>query len=343
MRGRRSGTGIMALDEFGLIRKHFSRIGRSNADLRLGIGDDAAVVAVPPGQELVLSLDTLGGGTHFDVDVDPADLAHKALHVNLSDLAAMAATPTWFLLSLTLPEVNPEWLQRFSDSLGQVATQQALALIGGDTCRGPLSISVQIAGLVPAGEYVTRAGARVGDLILVSGGLGLAALGLAGSHGSLQLPPALAARCAEALHRPCARLELAPFLRRYASAAIDISDGLLADLGHVLEASDCGALLEQESIPVDPWLRENDAIGLALGGGDDYQICCCIAPEHVPAIDAWNRAHPDCRLTRIGEITASGYRISQAGLIDDVPEIRGYDHFGQRADDGSSAGRRDEA
>ena len=206
-------------------------------------------------------------------------------------------------------------------------------MIGGDTCRGPLAISIQIAGLVPAGEYVTRAGARVGDRILVSGQLGLAALGLARSRQGPALPAALAARCAEALNRPRARLELAAFLRRHASAAIDISDGLLADLGHVLDASGRGALLEQDRIPVDPWLRENQALELALRGGDDYEICCCVAPENDAAVDAWNREHPDCQLTRIGEITDTGYRMLQDGSIVDVPEIRGYDHFGESNDE----------
>ncbi len=214
----------MARGEFELIERYFGDIGLPAANLSLGPGDDAAVVSVPPGRELVLSLDTLVDGVHFSPDADPADVAYKALAVNLSDLAAMAAEPAWFLLSLTLPAIDTDWLDAFAVSLKKTADRFGLSLIGGDTCRGPLSISIQIGGLVPTGDFVTRGGAGVGELILVSGEIGLAGLGLAQLRGDIELPSALATRALKALHRPQPRLELTTFLRRHASSAIDPSD-----------------------------------------------------------------------------------------------------------------------
>ena len=181
----------MAQDEFAIIRQYFSAIGEPGADIVLGVGDDAAVIEVPAGFQQVVSLDTLIADVHFPADTNPADVAYKALAVNVSDIAAMAATPSWFLLSISLPRVDTTWLEQFSEGLKQAAEQFGLALIGGDTCRGALSISLQIAGLVPAGEFVSRGGAKPGDLVLVSGTLGNAALGLAFRQGRIDLPQEL--------------------------------------------------------------------------------------------------------------------------------------------------------
>jgi len=318
----------MAQDEFAIIRQYFSAIGNPGPDIVLGVGDDAAVVEVPAGFQQVVSLDTLIADVHFPADTSPAEVAYKSLAVNVSDLAAMAATPSWFLLSISLPRVDPSWLEQFSAGLKQAAEQFGLALIGGDTCRGALSISLQIAGLVPAGEFVTRGGAKPGDLVLVSGTLGNAALGLAFSQGRIDLPETLRSRCMEALNRPRPRLELAPFLREYATAAIDISDGLRGDLGHILEASHCGACIDRSLLPVDPWIGQQDLYAYALGGGDDYEICCTLPAERRGRVDDWNRQHADCPLTIIGEITESAFTLVADGEIVDLSTAGGFRHFG---------------
>jgi len=317
----------MAQDEFAIIQQYFSAIGAPAAGTVLGIGDDAAVVEVPAGYQQVVSLDTLIAGVHFPVDTRPADIAYKALAVNLSDLAAMAATPSWFLLSLSLPHTEPSWLEAFAEGLRQTATEFELQLIGGDTCHGALSISLQVAGLVPAGNFVTRAGARPGDLILVSGELGTAGLGLAHLQGRIDLPEALRADCLRALNRPRPRLELSDFLRQFATAAIDISDGLQGDLGHILKASGCGARIDGAAIPVMPWIEHQDLYHIALGAGDDYEICCTVAPEHRAEIENWNRRHAHCRLSTIGEITDSGFALQVGEQVIDLTDARGYRHF----------------
>ena len=201
----------MAQDEFSIIQQYFNEVGRPTPNTVLAIGDDAAVVKVPEGFQQVVSMDTLISGVHFAADTAPADIAHKALAVNLSDLAAMAATPDWFLLSISLPQVDEGWLRQFADGLHQTAQRFAVQLIGGDTCRGELSITIQIAGLVPTGKYVTRAGGRPGDLLLVSGLLGNAGLGLAQQQGRIDLPVELRSGCLQALHCPQPRLEMADF------------------------------------------------------------------------------------------------------------------------------------
>lgn len=317
----------MAHDEFAIIEKYFAGIGDSTDDVLLAVGDDAAVVEVAPGHQLVVSMDTLVGGVHFPVDTNAADIAYKSLAVNLSDLAAMAASPAWFLLSLTLPRNDSLWLTEFASSLRQTANDFKLPLIGGDTCRGELSITVQIAGTVPADQYITRQHAKPGDLILVSGELGNAGLGLALKQGQVDLPQDLQTRCLMALNRPQPRLELIPFLREFASTAIDISDGLQGDLAHVLKASHCGARISRDSIPVNPWIAQQQAYQYALGAGDDYEICCCISARHQGEIDNWNLEHPACRLTVIGEITESGYFLRDGENLIDLGNAQGYQHF----------------
>ena len=317
----------MASDEFSIIDRYFSAVGNSARRPQLGIGDDAAVIDVPAGKQLVLSMDTLVSGVHFPEHTDPADLACKALAVNLSDLAAMAAEPTWFLLSLTLPEYDDHWLSRFSESLKQVAQTYQVELIGGDTCRGPVSISIQIAGLVERDCYVTRSKARVGDLVLVSGELGNAALGLAQLQGEIQLPGDLPGVCLGSLNRPLPRLELTPFLRSFASAAIDISDGLQGDLQHILAASGVGATIYRDKLPVNHWIKKYDAHQYALSGGDDYEICCTLPATHAHQVEAWNRVNPGCHLSVIGEINDSGFYLQHGQDRTDLSCVGGYRHF----------------
>lgn len=317
----------MASDEFSIIDRYFSAVGKSAYRSRLTIGDDAAIVDVPADRQLVMSMDTLNSGVHFPQGADPADLACKALAVNLSDLAAMAAEPAWFLLSLTLPEIDEHWLQRFSDSLKQTAQTYQVELIGGDTCRGPLSITIQIAGLVPRDCYVTRAQARPGDLVVVSGELGNAALGLAHLQQKIQLPDDLQALCLASLNRPRPRLELTPFLSAFATAAIDLSDGLLGDLQHILAASGVGALIKRDHLPVNHWIRRHLAYEYALTGGDDYEICCTLAAARLGEVETWNQANPHCQLSVIGEITESGFYLQQGDALIDLSGSRGYQHF----------------
>jgi thiamine-monophosphate kinase len=317
----------MAQNEFAIIQQYFTDVGNPSDNTVLAIGDDAAVVEVPPGFQQVVSIDTLIEGAHFTLDASPEDIAHKALAVNLSDLAAMAATPNWFLMSISLPEVDEQWLQRFATGLKHTAECYSVQLIGGDTCLGNLSISIQIAGLVPSGQYVSRAGASPGDLVLVSGQLGNAGLGLASRQGRVELPEALRMRCLQALNRPQPRLELVDFLRSFASAAIDISDGLQGDLAHILKASHCGATIDRASLPVDPWIKQQDLYHYALAAGDDYEICCTLPPQCRAEIDAWNRQHTDCRLTIIGEITGPGFFLKIDGGQIDLASTGGYRHF----------------
>ena len=317
-----------ARDEFSIISRYFSSIGDANPNTLLSIGDDAAVVEVPAQMQLVVSTDTLISGVHFPEETTATDIAYKALAVNLSDLAAMAADPAWFLLSLTLPQSDEDWLGAFAESLNQTARQYGLQLIGGDTCRGSLSVGIQIGGLVPAGKYLTRSGANSGDLILVSGELGNAALGLASVQNKIELPEALNITCKQALNRPKPRLQLRAFLRQYASAAIDISDGLQADLGHILKSSKCGATVYQEQLPVNSWIQQQDAFEYALSAGDDYEICCCVAPKNEAQVDRWNQDRPDCRLSVIGHITDSGYLLNNGkGSVDLAAVAAGYQHF----------------
>ena len=317
----------MAQDEFSIIDQYFRDIGKPGVNTVLGIGDDAAVVEVPAGFQQVVCMDTLIGGVHFPGDTAAVDIAYKALAVNISDLAAMAATPDWFQLSLSLPKFDASWLQQFSEGLKQAADRFGVQLIGGDTCRGALSISIQVAGLVPQGAFVTRSGASPGDLVLVTGTLGYAGLGLAFLQGRIELPSALQARCIEALNRPRPRLEMVEFLHNSASAAIDLSDGLRGDLAHILHASGCGARIDQGRLPVDPWIEQRDLYQYALGSGDDYELCFCVPEKNRERIESWNRQHPECPLTVIGEITAAGFSLEVGDAVVDLSASGGYRHF----------------
>jgi len=319
----------MPKSEFSLIERYFANTGRTQYSTRLSQGDDAAIVEIPQGKQVVMSVDTLVSGIHFPEQSSAADIAHKALAVNLSDLAAMGAKPAWFLLSITLPEVNEVWLAEFSTSLKNIAEQYEIELIGGDTCRGPLSITVQVTGLVDKDRYLTRSGAKIGDLILVSGELGNAALGLAFLQGKIRLPEALQEMAVQALNRPTPCLCLTDFLQEYASAAIDISDGLVGDLKHILDKSSVGAVIRQADLPVNNWIKQNNAYQYALSGGDDYKLCLAIPSRYRHQISTWNQANPDCPLHEIGEIIESGYYLVSDDQTIDLTNSKGYQHFGE--------------
>lgn len=313
------------MSEFDLIRRYFTR---PTPNANLGVGDDAALLSVSPGMELALSTDMLVSGTHFFPDADPFLLGHKTLAVNLSDMAAMGAQPRWATLALSLPHADEAWLARFSAGFFALADQYGVALVGGDTTHGPLNLCVTILGEVPVGQALRRDGARVGDDIWVSGRLGMAALGLAHLKGECALDGAMRDRCLDALQRPQPRVALGLALRGIAHSAIDVSDGLLADLGHILECSAVAAGVELESLPVTAsGAARGVAQRLALAGGDDYELCFT-AP--VPARDRLKElaSQLGLALTRIGHICAgTGCEVRDASGRTLSTEKAGYDHF----------------
>ena len=328
----------MALNEFSLIQQYFSSLGKAPG-VALGVGDDCAVLEVPEGEQLVVTVDTLVAGIHFPPDASPADIAHRALRVNLSDIAAMAAQPRWFTLALTLPEANESWLQQFSQALAEDAAIFGCALVGGDTTAGPLSISIQLLGTVPRGKALTRSGAQVGDNIYVTGSLGegAAALSLVGDTAESAAIDNEEAKNAllQRFYRPEPRLLEGLRLRDLASAALDISDGLVADLDHIAESSGLGAEIEFEMLPIAPWLLALTKTSpepaciteWVLSGGDDYELCFTVPKENCHAVDLLIQKG-ELSACNIGQMTKQlGVRCfdAQGGLMD--IEKMGYQHF----------------
>lgn len=313
--------------ELDLIQRIQSRV-KPRADVILGIGDDAALLQVPIGQQLVVSTDTLIAGVHFPDDSAPADIGWKALAVNLSDLAAMAATPAWCTLALTLPAADDDWLDGFLDGFLELAEQYDVQLIGGDTTRGPLSITVTVHGLVPHGQALRRDGARVGDEVWVTGTLGDAAAGLRQwRQGKLQ-----SVKLRYRLDRPTPRIEAGIALRELAHAAIDISDGLAADLGHVLKSSAVGAEIDLGRLPTSATLSqhftgESERWQLQLAGGDDYELCFTAPASQALAIEL-AMAACDMTATVIGRIGTERELIFRTpeGDVYALPST-GYEHF----------------
>jgi len=313
------------MSEFDLIRKHFTR---PTPSAELGVGDDAALLRVADGKELAISTDMLVSGTHFFPDADPFQLGHKTLAVNLSDLAAMGAVPRWAMLSLSLPDIDEAWLEKFSAGFFTLADDNGVELIGGDTTRGPLNLCVTIMGEVPHGKALRRDGAKVGDDIWVSGKLGQAALGLANLQGKFKFYGEVRDECLKALHQPQPRVSLGLALRGIANSAIDISDGLLADLGHILERSNVGAELEIEALPiVDDGVEKDVSQQCALAGGDDYELCFT-APESQRDVLIALAEQLKFPLTRIGHIKAALGCVVRDGEGKAMKiEKDGYDHF----------------
>ena len=276
---------VSAHSEFSLIKQYFEQITTERSDVILGIGDDCALLQCPEGQQLAVSIDTLVEGIHFFPDVDPESLGHKSLAVGLSDLAAMGATPAWFTLALTLPKVDTDWLAAFSKGLANLAKSHNIALVGGDTTQGPLSISIQVHGFVNAGLALRRDGAKKGDLVYVTGSLGDAGAALALKQNKLS-NSAFSVDDVQFLYqrleRPSPRVEIGKILVGIASTAIDISDGLVADLGHILQKSGVGARLDLDLLPLSPVLSKltAEAEQLALYSGDDYELCFTVPLEY---------------------------------------------------------------
>ena len=319
--------------EFDLIDAIRARVNIARGDVVLGIGDDAALTELAPARQLVACTDTLVAGVHFPPDTVPEDLGWKTLAVNLSDLAAMGALPAWALLALTLPESDSRFVERFADGFAALARAYDVALIGGDTTQGPLSITVTALGTVPAGDALTRAGACVGDAVFVTGTLGDAAGAL-----RVSLPPHAGKGAGDGrgplsgrLNRPEPRVAAGLALRAIASACIDVSDGLLADLGHVCTASGAGAELDVDALPLSSALTTAfDAATcreLALAGGDDYELCFTVAGAREAEMQA-ALARKGCEATRIGRIVAgSGVRVLDAHGNEVATPRAGWEHF----------------
>jgi len=322
----------MSLSEFNLIERFFAAPAVRRRDVVLGIGDDCALLKVPDGHELAVSIDALVEGVHFPLNTDPQAVGHKALAVGLSDLAAMGAEPAWATLALSLPEADESWLQGFAAGLFALAGQFSLQLVGGDTVRGPRVISLQLHGFVPEGEALRRDGAQAGDLIFVTGTLGDAGVGLEIALGQRRIAAADAEYLRQRLDRPTPRVAAGLALRTLASAAIDISDGLAADLGHILKRSGVGARIELEQLPVSAALQRavvatEERYRYALSSGDDYELCFTVPPGQRAAVEqACQRL--DCGCTCIGVIEAEpGMRLQQAdGALWQLP-ASGFDHF----------------
>lgn len=320
----------MGLGEFALIERYFRKCGVQRTDVRVGVGDDAALLDSPAGCELVAAIDTLVAGVHFPLGSPASSIGHRALAVNLSDLAAMGARPAWALLALTLPDSDAAWLSEFAAGFSALAHAHDVALVGGDTTSGPLCVSVQILGHVPREEAMLRSGARPGDLVFVSGTPGDAAAGLAVEQGRLSAPGDAATYLRKRFLFPSPRMALGERLRSYASACIDVSDGLLGDVGKLAHASGCGVELSYDAVPVSDALVQ--AVGderareLALTGGDDYELCFTVKPGNV------GRLRQDLPPERwgyglIGVVrNAPGAVLTSGGNVMEFAHS-GYDHF----------------
>lgn len=324
----------MPVSEFDIIQRFFAGKGPQRGDVACGIGDDAAVLRVQEGQELVVSLDTLVAGVHFPANTPPAAIGYKALAVNLSDLAAMGAEPAWFTLGLTLPECDAPWLEQFSAGLFEIAACHRIQLVGGDTTRGPLTVTVQVHGFAPRGAALYRGGAREGDDVYVTGVLGDAALALLAVNGGFRATGSQGGYLRARLERPVPRVAAGLALREVAHGMVDVSDGLLADLGHVIAASGVGARIALAQLPFSAAmmaaravLGERHCLELALSGGDDYELCFTAAPARRDEIARIAR-EVDCPLTRIG-VTEPGGRLVCEWEDGQVyrPARKGYEHF----------------
>lgn len=314
--------------EFDLIARHFTRPA---ANAVLGVGDDCALVDVSNGMDLAVSTDTMVSGTHFFPDVDPETLGHKALAVNLSDIAAMGAMPYWATLALTVPAVNHEWLGKFAKGFFDLAEEFGVSLIGGDTTKGPLTVTVTIMGEVPAGAALRRSGATVGNDIWVSGNLGDAALAVAHRRGLLKLSEGEYMEAVMRLYEPIPRVKLGQALRGLATSAIDISDGLIGDLHHVCALSKVGATVELERLPVSAiGARHVDTpagLTAVAAGGDDYELCFTAPANSRDSIEDLTEVL-GVPLTRIGEIRkGKGVSLLGAGGKPIAIDGRGFDHF----------------
>jgi thiamine-monophosphate kinase len=319
------------MNEFEIIDEFLALKVKNRKDVIQGVGDDCALVKVPRGQRLAVSMDTLVSGVHFLADCDPAKIAHKAIAVNLSDLAAGAAEPAWITVSLTIPEFDKAWLTAFNNGLRKMAEYFGIQIIGGDTCRGPLSITVQAHGFVPEQVFCRRNTAKAGELICVTGTLGDAALGLLVAKGLLDVKNEEdKAFLLKKYETPYPRMASGIALRNRATAGIDISDGLLADVNHISQASDVGALLRWERIPLSDAAKNTASKQLlmksALFGGDDYELCFTVKEDELEASQqALEMVGAEC--TAIGRLSGKpGIRVLDGKEEVEINEL-GFQHF----------------
>ncbi|HCU65406.1 MAG TPA: thiamine-phosphate kinase [Rheinheimera sp.] len=319
------------MGEFELISECFSQAGRSRADVVLGVGDDGAVVQIRDGFDLVVTTDTMVQGVHFFPDVDPRALGHKLVAVNVSDLAAMGAEPCWLSLAISLPQVDNAWLQAFAEGLSETADYYNCQLIGGDTTRGPLTLTVIAKGLVPKGKALTRAGAKVGDYIYVTGTLGDAALGLKLVQDQVEVSKKHRAHILQRFHYPTARVALGQALRTIASSAMDISDGLCGDLPHILKRSKVGATVDVNKIPMSQALKDScdwqQALQCALSGGEDYELLFTVPEDKRGSLEVLLSPY-GVPVTCIGRITGVAGKLElRQGDQPFVYTHQGYQHF----------------
>lgn len=318
------------LSEFDLIARYFTRTPRAGSAVKLGVGDDCALIAPSAGFELAISTDMLVEGRHFFAGAEAGALGHKSLAVNLSDLAAMGARPIGFTLALSLPAIDETWLAAFSEGMLALADKHDIELIGGDTTKGPLTICITVFGEIPAGKALRRDAAIAGDDLWVSGTLGDARLALAALQNTLQLDDASLDIAAARLHRPTPRVAIGLALRELAHAAIDVSDGLLGDLGHILKRSDVGAVINADALPIGAMLLATQPTSLqrefALNGGDDYELCFTAPISNRDAIRAAALAC-STPVALIGSITSAGLLVTDADGKPLAIQPNSFDHF----------------
>ena len=320
----------MSLSELALIDRYFRKAGAMRADVHLGVGDDAALLQSPPGAQLVAAIDTLVEGVHFPPGSPPASIGHRVLAVNLSDLAAMGARPAWALLALTIPKIDERWLEEFTGGFAALARSHDVALVGGNTTSGPLSLTIQILGHVAKSTALLRSGGRAGDRVFVSGTPGDAAAGLAIEQAKLTASSEAERYLRKRFLYPSPRLALGDCLRSYATACIDVSDGLLGDAGKLARASGCGVELVFDDLPVSEELviavGERRARELALTGGEDYELCFTVPPAEIDRLrhnlppERWGY----CCIGALRE--APGSVVTSGGNVIEFSHS-GYDHF----------------
>lgn len=319
--------------EFSIIEEFCHGIGPNHADTKLSVGDDAAIVSIPQGMELAVSVDTMIADVHFYADATPASIAQKLLAVNLSDMAAMGAVPKWATLTLSIPSLDHAWLKSFSESLKSIANQYQVQIIGGDTTQGLLNLSINIMGLLPEGKALCRHGAEVGDDVYVSHFIGDAALGLLSVQGKLNIDDKYHPSLILALEQPEPRVKLGQRLLSAATSCLDVSDGLVGDLAHLCERSDVSITLDVDSIPLSQayqaYIKQGGDLNLALNGGDDYELAFTAHVGNRERLAELSR-ELDIRLTRIGHVVPNlGTKVLlfENGQAYELSTAKGFEHF----------------
>lgn len=318
------------MKEFELIREYFTEQAVKRKDVFLGIGDDCAILAPAEKQNIAITTDTLVVGVHFSKNTPAKAIGHKAIAVNLSDLAAMGAEPAWVSVAITLPEVDEEWIGEFCVGMFELCEYYNVQLVGGDTTQGPLSITITAQGFIPNGKQITRSGAKAGDWLYVTGEIGDAALALENYYGNVDLSLDDLTTVNKRLNYPMPRVLAGQTLREYATAAIDLSDGLIADLTHICQASDVGVNLILDDLPISKTLKETlegkEAFELALKGGDDYELLFSVAEEHKVGMET-TLSNAGMKVTCIGQLNASGKITTMLKNKKIQLDVQGFEHF----------------